>query len=92
MLNWSYICVIARAMSVSYDIFDQGTSPMIFISTSWYPLRSSCSRIRFTISRPFILGMYRMLCFDVILFGRIAPAPPAYMLPPQMPSMLNDVP
>ena len=32
-----------------------------------------------------------MLCFDVILFGRIAPAPPAYMLPPQMPSMLNEI-
>src|SRR6266850_3501692 len=33
-----------------------------------------------------------MLCFDVILFGRIAPAPPAYMLPPQIPSRLNDMP
>ncbi len=32
-----------------------------------------------------------MLCFDVILFGRIAPAPPAYMFPPQMPSMLNEI-
>ena len=28
----------------------------------------------------------------MILFGRMAPAPPAYMLPPQMPSRLNEIP
>ena len=33
-----------------------------------------------------------MLCLDVIVFGRIAPDPPAYILPPQMPSKLNAVP
>src|SRR5437867_2943988 len=48
--------------------------------------------MRFTISRPFIFGTYRMLCFDVILVGRMAPAPPAYILPPQMPSRLNEIP
>ena len=32
------------------------------------------------------------LCFDVILFGRIAPAPPAYIFPPQIPSRLKLVP
>src|ERR1700722_520777 len=33
-----------------------------------------------------------MLCLEVILLGRMAPAPPAYILPPQMPSILNEVP
>src|SRR5262252_6747619 len=32
-----------------------------------------------------------MLCLEVILLGRIAPAASAYILPPQMPSKLNEV-